>query len=72
MLPSYRAMLDREGAEGPASVAIVGDERAVRGALAELRDAGTTDYLAVPFPVEGDKDAVARTRALLIDEIRRT
>jgi F420-dependent oxidoreductase-like protein len=72
MLPSYRAMLDREGAEGPASVAIVGDESAVRGALAELRDAGTTDYLAVPFPVEGDKDAVARTRALLIDEIRRT
>jgi len=72
MLPSYRAMLDREGAEGPASVAIVGDESAVRGALAELRDAGTTDYLAVPFPVEGDRDAVARTRALLIDEIRRT
>ena len=72
MLPSYRAMLDREGAEGPASVAIVGDESAVRGALAELRAAGTTDYLAVPFPVEGDKDAVARTRALLIDEIRRT
>jgi F420-dependent oxidoreductase-like protein len=72
MLPSYRAMLDREGAEGPANVAIVGDESAVRGALAELREAGATDYLAVPFPVEGDKDAVARTRALLIDEIRRT
>ena len=65
-------MLDREGAEGPASVAIVGDESAVRGALSELRQAGATDYLAVPFPVEGDKDAVARTRALLIDEIRRT
>ena len=27
-LPSYRAMLDREGAEGPADVAIVGSARA--------------------------------------------
>jgi len=72
MLPSYRAMLDREGAEGPASVAIVGDESAVRGALAELRAAGATDFLAAPFGVEGDRDAVARTRAVLVDEIRRT
>src|SRR4029077_10890529 len=56
MLPSYRAMLDREGAEGPASVAIVGDESAVRGALAELREAGVTDFLAAPFGVEGDRD----------------
>src|SRR5689334_8582642 len=72
MLPSYRAMLDREGAEGPANVAIVGDESAVRGALAELRAAGATDFLAAPFGVEGDRDAVARTRALLVDEIRRT
>ncbi len=29
-LPSYRAMLDREGAGGPADVAIVGDEATVR------------------------------------------
>ena len=29
ILPSYRAMLDREGAEGPADVAIIGDEAAV-------------------------------------------
>ena len=72
MLPSYRAMLDREGAEGPASVAIVGDESAVRGALDELRAAGATDFLAAPFGVEGDRDAVARTRAVLVDEIRRT
>ena len=28
-LPSYRAMLDREGSAGPADVAIVGDEDAV-------------------------------------------
>jgi len=29
-LPSYRAMLDREGADGPSAVAIVGDEDASR------------------------------------------
>jgi hypothetical protein len=62
-LPSYRAMLDREGAAGPADVAIVGDESAVGEALERLREAGTTDYMAVPFAVDGDPDAFARTRS---------
>jgi 5,10-methylenetetrahydromethanopterin reductase len=66
MLPSYRAMLDREGAEGPANVAIVGDESAVGEALGTMRDAGATDLLAIPFNVDGDGEAVARTRALLV------
>jgi F420-dependent oxidoreductase-like protein len=66
MLPSYRAMLDREGADGPANVAIVGDESAVGEALDRLAEAGATDFLAAPFPVEGDADAVARTRDLLV------
>jgi 5,10-methylenetetrahydromethanopterin reductase len=65
MLPSYRAMLDREGAEGPADVALVGDESAVGAALERLAEAGATDFLAIPFRVEGDPDAVARTRTLL-------
>src|SRR5436190_16689568 len=34
ILPSYRAMLDREGAAGPADVAIIGDENAIRTELA--------------------------------------
>jgi 5,10-methylenetetrahydromethanopterin reductase len=66
MLPSYRAMLDREGAEGPADVAIVGDESHVGEQLERLADAGATDFLAVPFRVEGDPEAVERTRALLV------
>jgi len=66
MLPSYRAMLDRERAEGPADVAVVGDESAVGEQLERLADAGATDFLAVPFRVEGDPEAVERTRALLI------
>ncbi len=70
-LPSYRAMLDREGAEGPADVAIVGDESAVGEALDRLADAGATDYLAIPFAVPGDADAVERTRARLAARARR-
>jgi 5,10-methylenetetrahydromethanopterin reductase len=65
-LPSYRAMLDREGAGGPADVAIAGDESAVGESLRAIAAAGATDFLAVPFAVEGDADAVERTRAFLI------
>jgi len=66
-LPSYRAMLDREGVEGPAAVAIVGDEAAVGEQLEHLRAGGVTDFLAAPFPVGPDPVAsVERTRALLI------
>ncbi len=65
-LPSYRAMLDREGVEGPADVALVGDESAVGEGLRRLADAGATDFLAIPFRVQGDADAVERTRALLV------
>ncbi|MCC6848051.1 MAG: TIGR03564 family F420-dependent LLM class oxidoreductase [Deltaproteobacteria bacterium] len=64
-LPSYRAMLDREGAEGPADVVIAGDEAAVEAELARLADAGATDFFWAPCPVEGDGDAVPRTRAFL-------
>jgi 5,10-methylenetetrahydromethanopterin reductase len=61
-LPSYKAMLDREGAAGPADVALVGDEAAVAGQIASLADAGVTDYVAGEF-ARGE-DAV-RTREFL-------
>jgi len=64
-LPSYRAMLDREGAEGPADVVIAGDEATVGAELAKLGEAGTTDFLWAPCPVEGDDEAIPRTRAFL-------
>ena len=51
-LPSYRAMLDREGAAGPGDVALVGDEAALRAQIAQLRDAGVTDFDAAVAPVE--------------------
>jgi 5,10-methylenetetrahydromethanopterin reductase len=66
-LPSYRAMLDREGAEGPADVAIVGDEASVGEQIERLSSIGVTDFLAAPFPVGDDKtSSIERTRALLM------
>ena len=66
-LPSYRAMLDREGAEGPADVAIVGDASAIGEQITRLREIGVTDYLAIPYPVGQDSAAsVERTREVLI------
>jgi alkanesulfonate monooxygenase SsuD/methylene tetrahydromethanopterin reductase-like flavin-dependent oxidoreductase (luciferase family) len=48
-LPSYRAMLDREGAEGPSDVAIVGDESAVRERIDNVMAQGATEFVAVMF-----------------------
>jgi F420-dependent oxidoreductase-like protein len=57
-LPSYRAMLDKEGAAGPADVTLAGDERALDAALARLRDLGVSDYvgvIAAPDPETGER-----------------
>ena len=51
-LPSYRAMLDKEGAESPADIAFVGDEEAVAAAVAQLAEAGATDFVAA---IVGDR-----------------
>ena len=67
MLPSYRAMLDREGVEGPAELAIVGDEQAVRAGLARVRDSGATDLNAAIITA-GD-EGVGPTLDLLQSEL---
>ena len=61
-LPSYRAMLDKEGAAGPADVAILGDEKAVRAGIQRYADAGVTDFNAA---IGGTPEESARTRDLL-------
>ncbi len=58
-LPSYRAMLDREGAAGPGDVALVGDEDPGRQGIALSAEAGGTDLNLAPF---GD---VQRTTTLI-------
>ncbi|WP_026401933.1 LLM class F420-dependent oxidoreductase [Actinomadura rifamycini] len=61
-LPSYRAMMDREGAKGPEDLAIIGDEDAVGARLEELDAAGVTDFVAGEFMPGEDR---ARTRGFL-------
>jgi 5,10-methylenetetrahydromethanopterin reductase len=51
-LPSYRAMLDREGAAGPADIAIVGDENQLRGQIKRFQDMGVTDFNAAIMDTE--------------------
>ena len=55
-LPSYRAMLDKEGAAGPADLAILVDETALDAGLARLRDAGVTDFDAAISDVDAGAD----------------
>ena len=62
-LPSYRAMLDREGAAGPADVVIAGDERTLAAGLRQLEEAGVTDLCAAVF--EAEPGCTARTTDFL-------
>ncbi|MDA8268652.1 MAG: TIGR03564 family F420-dependent LLM class oxidoreductase [Actinomycetota bacterium] len=61
-LPSYRAMLDREQAAGPAEVSLVGDEDTVAAAIAELAEAGATAFGAVAFGTPAERE---RTHTLM-------
>jgi 5,10-methylenetetrahydromethanopterin reductase len=62
-LPSYRAMLDREGYAGPEDAAIIGDEATVKDRLEELRAAGVDEYVGAPF--DASPEGRTRTRAVL-------
>ncbi len=68
-LPSYRAMLDREGAANPADVGIVGDEATLRAGIARARDAGVTHFLASVYPA--DAGCIERTKSFLKSEFLR-
>ncbi len=62
-LPSYRAMLDREGAANPSDIALIGDENALRSGIERFRNAGATDFNAAIVPT--DDGAHARTLEFL-------
>jgi F420-dependent oxidoreductase-like protein len=64
-LPSYRAMLDREGVAGPADIALAGDENYLRGAVMRLRDIGVTDFTAAIMATE--PETYRRTLEFLAD-----
>ena len=61
-LPSYRAMLDREGLDGPGDMSVIGDEDQVAERLAGYFEAGATSIAAAPT---GTPEEVERTRVCL-------
>ncbi len=67
MLPSYRSMLDKEGLEGPADLAIAGDESELRNKIRQLKELGVTDLCA--SIVAPDVETHDRTRDFLASEL---
>ena len=61
-LPSYRAMLDREGVAGPADVAVVGDEADVTAQIRRFAEAGVTEFSGAVY---GTRDEIERSQGLL-------
>ncbi|MBK33796.1 MAG: LLM class F420-dependent oxidoreductase [Chloroflexi bacterium] len=67
-LDNYRRILDRGEVEGPASVAITGDENSVASQIEEYASIGVTDLVAMPYPVGANKEtSLSRTRDLLVN-----
>ena len=64
-LPSYRAILAREGAADAADIAIIGNEQTVAAQVARLAAAGVTDLNCAFYPVKEDPDVQARSYAAL-------
>ena len=62
-LPSYRAMLDREGVAGPADIAIIGSADEVQDRIGALAGIGVTDFAAVEFGATPEE--IADTREAL-------
>jgi F420-dependent oxidoreductase-like protein len=65
-LVNYRRMLNIESVDGPADIAVIGDEAEVESRIRSFADAGVTDLLGSPFPVGNDTEAsLSRTESLL-------
>lgn len=62
-LPSYRAMFEREGVDGPGDLVLAGSEARVAEALGELAQAGVTDFAASEFVRSAEE--FERTRTFL-------
>lgn len=67
-LPSYQAMLAREGAAGPADIALVGSEESVAADIQRLRDMGVSDLNAAIMAT--DEQAYDRTYAFLKSQLQ--
>jgi 5,10-methylenetetrahydromethanopterin reductase len=63
-MPSYQAMLEREGVTTAGETGLFGSRAQVEGALHQLEEAGATDFGAIVFGTADEQDA---TRELLRD-----
>ena len=59
-LPSYRRLLDEEKADGPADVAIAGDEETVAAQIRGFFEAGATGFIASAFGSASEREATLR------------
>ncbi len=64
-LPSYRAMLDREGATSASDIALVGTEEEVAAGISRLADAGATDLTASVIASTAERERTWRLLAEL-------
>ena len=55
-LPSYAAMLEREGTGDPAGASVIGSREQVLAALHELDEAGATEFSGVPSGTTEEKE----------------
>ena len=51
-VPSYKAMIEREGVESVDALALIGSEQDLTRRLAELESIGVTDFCGFPFETE--------------------
>ena len=58
-------MFEREGADGPADVALVGSRAEVADRIAELADAGVTDFAPSEYCLQ--REEWLDTRELLVE-----
>ena len=65
-LPSYRAMLDREGLENSWDIALIGSFDEVAAGLARYEAAGATTVVASIFGPEGDRRRTAEELTQLL------
>jgi 5,10-methylenetetrahydromethanopterin reductase len=65
-LPSYRAMLDREGMENSWDLALIGSFDDVADGLGRYSDAGATTVVAAPFGTAADREHTMSELAQLL------
>ena len=60
-LVNYRRVLDLEGVESPAEVAVIGNEASLQSQLEAFAAAGATDFVANIFDLPGEPESAQRT-----------